>query len=78
MGLYEDIVGRPRELLAEVCEHLGASTNVAWEQFPFNEVVHRGPGIAPPDSLRSVLQEMYQDDLKYLVDHLGDRVAHWR
>jgi hypothetical protein len=78
VGLYDHIKLRPRELLGDVCKHLGVSTDVDWEQFPLHEVVHKGTGIAPPDSLRSVLQNMYRDDLKRLVARFGDRVAHWQ
>ena len=78
IGLYDDIARRPRELLGDVCHHLGVSTAVDWERFPLREVVYKGAGIPLPDPLRSVLREMYEDDLRRLADRFGSRIAHWQ
>jgi hypothetical protein len=78
VGVYDDISGRPQELLTDVFEHLGVSTDVDWGRFPLEDVVFRGAGVPLPDSLRSVLHGIYENDLRRLVDRFGDRVAHWR
>lgn len=39
LGLFEDIANRPQTLLRRVLEHIGASTNVDWPQFPLYETI---------------------------------------
>lgn len=39
IGLFDDIEHRPKQLLSEVFEHIGVSTDVNWEGFPFDRVI---------------------------------------
>ena len=56
VGFYEDVIANPRLLLTEVMEHLGLSTNLDWDEFPIQQVVHKGRGIPLPDMYRKVLE----------------------
>jgi hypothetical protein len=75
---YEDIVRRPQQLLADVFAFLGVSRDVDWSSFPFQEVVHRGPGIRMPDRYRALLQELYREQIEVLAARFGEPVTSWR
>ncbi len=77
VGLYEDIVTRPRELLAEVLAHIGASTNVDWESFPLAKVVNKSPELPMPDRIRAFLAELYAPEIQRMRERLGGKVSIW-
>lgn len=39
VGLFDDIARRPQQLLTEVFEHLGITTDVDWASFPYRDVI---------------------------------------
>jgi hypothetical protein len=78
VGLFDDILERPRELLVNVFRHLGVSTDVDWSQFPFDQQFFSASGGSPPDHLKAALREIYRDEIERLVARFGDRIAHWR
>ena len=49
-GVYDDIASDPLRVLREVCEHIGADTNVDWSRFPYRRVVNEGK--RAPDARR--------------------------
>lgn len=78
VAFFDQIVRQPRELLAEVFEHLGVSTDVNWDDFPYNQVIHQGEKAAMPEKIRRLLEDMYRKDIEVLHQRFGQRVAHWR
>lgn len=77
IGFFEDIAARPRELLSDVCRHVGLSTDIDWNAMPLSKVVFRGPAIALPDKYRQVLDDLYRPKIERLHERLGDAVALW-
>lgn len=57
---YEDVISRPRELLTNLFQHLGVSTDVDWTKFPLEKRFYEGSGIQMPEQFRPVLMEMYR------------------
>ncbi len=78
LGFFEDISERPRELLTEVFEFLGLSTELDWSSFPFAEVIHKGAGVELPERFEAILLEQYADDLEALERRFGAPAARWR
>jgi hypothetical protein len=85
VGFFEDLSLRPKELLTDVFDHLGVSSDVDWTQFPYAQVIHaRVGGREPttvvsrvPDTFRGYLQDLYADDIASLRERFGSRVAAW-
>jgi hypothetical protein len=78
VGFYEDLSARPRELLMDVFRHLRVSTEVDWESFPYKRIVFKGVQAPLPPHLRAELADMYQDDLRRLVERFGNRIRAWQ
>lgn len=78
IGFFEDIGERPKELLSDVFEHIGASTDVDWAALPYNRVIHAGAGVPLPDRLRTVAEEMYGAEIDRIADRFGGWAESWR
>ena len=72
IGFYDDVIARPRELLADVFHHLGVSTDVDWGKFPLEKRFYEGSGMPMPERFRTVLGEIYQP----AMDRMGERWNH--
>ena len=78
VGLFRDVRERPRELLTQVFDHIGVSSDVDWTAFPCSEVVHSGVGAPLPDKFRAELERIYRPEIEQLVERFGPRIAHWK
>ena len=78
IGLYDDIAERPRELMTTIFNHLHASTNVDWSQFPLQRVVFAGPAVPLPERFRAHLHRLYAQQIEQCAAQLDERILHWR
>lgn len=77
VGFFEDITGRPEQLLAEVFTHLNVTVPQDWSAFPLRKVINRGPRTPMPPEIRMFLNDLYAPDLKLLRERFGERVVNW-
>ena len=56
LGLYDEIKNSPQKLLCEIFAHLGVTTSVDWNDFPYKDVIipPAGPDYAHHDQGRGV------------------------
>lgn len=75
---FEDVSGRPKELLSDVFRHIGASLDVEWEALPYNKVIRQGVGEPMPEKFRTFLQNLYRDEIHWVADRFGSHAEEWR
>jgi len=78
VGFFDDVVLRPRSLLADVFEHLGVRRDVDWDEFPWREKVHEGVGVPIPEALRGELADAFGPELTLLAERFGGAAVRWR
>lgn len=84
VGFFEDIRDRPQDLLCEIFEFFGVTSEVDWSRFPYELVFRPGaaelfPGAPPPipENCRRFLRERYAGQLAELSIRYGARVVGW-
>jgi Sulfotransferase domain len=77
VGLYEDLVGRPRWLLTEIFGHLGLSTDVDWPAFPMDRTFFKGPDAVLPSPMRRELLKIHREPIKRLGARFGAPAERW-
>ena len=77
IGFYEDVSARPQQLLSAIFEHLGVSTDVAWNEFPYARRFNKNKPAEMPPEIRTLLTDQYRDQIVGLQELFGDRVVHW-
>ena len=78
ISFFDQIVSDPIGLLRNVCAHVRADTGVEWSQFPYRRVVNAGQGLPIPAEYRTVLEEMYREEIARLDRRFGGVVSWWR
>jgi Sulfotransferase domain len=76
-AFFEDISTRPKELLSDVFQFLGLSTDLNWSAFPYNQVVLQGAGATMPPRLRRILVEIYQEPIRRLGQLFNAPAQRW-
>jgi Sulfotransferase domain len=77
-GFYDEIATDPLTVLRSACEHIGARTDVDWNQFPYRSVVNKGERLSMPAEYRQFLDDMFREEIARLDQRLGHRVSRWR
>jgi hypothetical protein len=77
LGYFEDISANPVGLLRDACRHIGLSTDLDWETFPYREKVYPGPQIEMPGEFRRYLAKVYGPKIEQLRPILGAAVDRW-
>ncbi len=87
IAFFDDIVDRPKSMLSEVLEHIGARTDIDWSTVPFAQVIDRGvrgqgdvigsSSTALPAHHRALLEELYADEIATLAKTLGGPAKTW-
>lgn len=77
VGIFDDIAQRPRVLLSSIFKHLEVASDVNWEIFPYNEIIHEGYNIPLPSKYRPILAEIYVPRLRELVDIVPLPASTW-
>lgn len=87
IAFFDDIVQRPQGMLIEVLNHIGARTDIDWQQVPFQQVIDRGvrgehdvigsSTTELPDHHRRLLAELYATEIATLADTLGGPAKRW-
>lgn len=62
IGLMDDAIERPKELLMRVFEFLGVSSDVDFSDFPYNKKIFEGRSVGIPERCRQLLDDMYKSD----------------
>lgn len=78
VGFYDALSSDPAAVLEQVFIFLGLSTDVNWEQFPFNQRFNPGVRQIIPDEYRIYLENMYQPEIETLWRRFGESVDGWR
>jgi hypothetical protein len=77
VGFFEDIRVRPTQLLREIFEHIGVSTDIDWQNFPYEVRVNQNQPVEMPDHIRSLLISQQRSQLEELHDMFGERISAW-
>ncbi len=86
VGFYEDLQERPQELLTEVFDHIGVSTNVDWSEVPFERRFNSGIGIEHQhrtstatmhEKYRALLSKLYENELRHLAQTFRGPAEQW-
>jgi hypothetical protein len=87
VGFFEDIAGRPQELLNNIFSHIEVSREVNWTCFPIDRVIlprvgpveeHQSSRTYMHPEIRRFLEQMYARDIERLHERFGEPVAGWR
>jgi len=78
IGFFDDISCEPKALLTNIFEFLGVSSDISWDDFPFNTVFNKNPNVELPRKYRDFLEDLYCEELERLYDQFGGKVANWR
>lgn len=78
IGFFEDILHCPQRLLKDVFRHIGVSSDVDWDTFPYRQIIYKGSDIPLPQKYREFLEEMYCQEIELLHERFGAPVASWR
>ena len=78
IGFFEDIAKAPEQLLRDVFQFLGLSTDIDWSGLQVDQKWN--PGLSAPLApvFREALEAQYGDAIEALYARFGERVAHWR
>ena len=76
-GLYDDVVERPRELLADVFAFLGVRPALDWSKVPIGKVENKGVTFPLPYELYLHLRDTYADDIIKLNQRFNGRLETW-
>ncbi len=63
---YQHVKTQPRQFLIDVCDHIGASTDIDWDKLPLSEVVNKNEPRELPDKYRAHLYDIYRDEITEL------------
>lgn len=74
---FDDIQNDPASLLRNVFRHIGAETELDYQQFRLDEVINRGMQIPLRPPYREYLYEMYASELDTLQQRFGDKIRPW-
>jgi hypothetical protein len=77
-AFFEDIATRPKELLTEIFEHVGVSTDIDWSTLPYAQVIHEGVGDAMPERYRLFLEQLYAPEIAWVANRFGSHAETWR
>jgi hypothetical protein len=77
VGLFDDLTGRPRELLGKMFSFLGVRADVDFSGYPIETNVFKGPNIAMPERLRKRLVEVYEQPIRRLGKLFDVPVDRW-
>lgn len=78
VGFFDEIKSDPRGLLAKVCLHIGARTDIDWDALPLAKVVNQNPAHPIPQRFRDFLNELYAPEISRLEKRFGAPVTAWR
>ena len=74
---FEDIQSRPSQVLARVCEHIGADAPFQWDEDIVRTAVNRNPVHELPDRVRHFLAALYRPEIEALAARLGGPAQTW-
>jgi hypothetical protein len=77
IGFLEDLAQRPQQLLTDVFEHIGVTTEVDWASFPYNRKIRTAEKPAMPQAHRRFLQAMYREDIQQLAERFAGPPQQW-
>lgn len=80
VGVFEEMVSRPREVLAGIFRHIGVRADVDWGLFPTDKVVFKGPEVPMPAACRRELERRHPPEAAAALGRsLGlDLLRSWR
>lgn len=74
---FDDIRERPADVLARVCEHIGADPMFRWSDPEIRSPVNTNPAHSLPDRVRQFLETMYRPEIERLADRFGGPAKSW-
>ena len=74
---FDDICSKPADVLARVCEHIGADPAFRWDTGSLETAVNKNPPHPMPDRVRQFLQTQYRPELEALAQRLGGHAKTW-
>jgi len=74
---FDDILSSPETLMKQVCQHIGANTDIDWSAMPLATVVNKNPTHPLPDKFRAYLTELYTEEITALKNRFGEKTQHW-
>ncbi|MBN1200486.1 MAG: sulfotransferase [Anaerolineae bacterium] len=78
IAFFEAISEQPRQLMVDIFEHIGVSTDIDWDTIPYRQQFHANPAAQIPGEVRALLEEQYCDEIEGLYARFGAPVAGWR
>ena len=78
VGFLDDIWDKPEQFLRNVFTHIGVTSDISLNDFPYNSVIYPGPGIPIPDRFADYLTDLYSKKIEALCQRFGDKIARWR
>lgn len=78
VGFFDEIKSDPKALLARICVHIGAETNINWDELPLAKVVNQNPGHRIPQRFHDFLDQLYAPEIARLEKRFGEPVTAWR
>lgn len=77
VGIFDDMVNRPEDLLRRVFRHIGVSTDVDFSSYPCFDRINKGVSVEMPPNIRVFLEKLYSDELEQLAERFGEPVKSW-
>lgn len=74
---FDHIKHQPKQLMQRVCQHIGASVDIDWEDMPLSKVVNKNPSMPMPDKYRAFLTDLYQPEIEELRRRFGTESIDW-
>jgi len=75
---FDDIATSPKRVLNMIFRHIGVSTNVDWNFFPYKQTINKNPEVDIPPKFRVYLEDMFCRDIEVLYERFGSPVEKWR
>ncbi len=74
---FDDIKNDPESLLRNVFRHIGADTQLEYQELGLHEVVNRGMQIPLQPPYRDYLRETYAPEIEVLHQRFGAKIRPW-
>ena len=74
---FEEIAADPVGLMAKICEHIGAPSDLDWGNFNLSETVNKNPEHEIPERFRRFLTDLYAEEMKRLKRQYESQTAQW-
>lgn len=74
---FDRIKTEPQEFLTEVCQHIGASTDIDWDSMPLRKKINQNPAKPMPEKYRTYLTELYREEIAELKRRFPEDTKDW-